>query len=105
MGKNTLVVMGCSMTEGQGCWGDFNKQITKVEDILKLRKKYICPSIVLDTSMVGPKANSQPELFERNPFKMVRFGMNLFDSRPEIIGTISAKACQLPVVMYAFSNW
>ena len=40
MGKNTLVVMGCSMTEGHGCWGDFNKQITKVDDMLKLRKKY-----------------------------------------------------------------
>ena len=40
MGKNTLVVMGCSMTEGQGCWGDFNKHITKVDDMLKLRKKY-----------------------------------------------------------------
>ena len=58
----------------------------KTNAVLKLISPRLssCPFIVLETSIVGPKANSQPELLERNPFKMVRFGMNRFDSRPEI---------------------
>jgi len=39
--KNTLVTIGCSITEGQGCWGNYKKLINTQNELHTQKEKYL----------------------------------------------------------------